>query len=71
MPSQFVVEPKDVVDLDFWEFFMELVWLGAVAFAHFGTPCNTFSSARKDDDGGLPPLRSMEFPDGLPSVPLA
>ena len=70
MPSLSVLEPKDVVDLDFWDFFMELVWFGAVAFIHFGTPCNTFSSARKDD-GGPPPLRSVEFPDGLPSVPLA
>ena len=70
MPSPFVSDPQDVVDLEFWEFFMELVWLGAVVFAHFGTPCNTFSSARKND-GGPPPLRSSEFPDGLPSIPVA
>ena len=48
---------------------MQLILLGAVFFMHFGTPCNTFSSARKED-GGPPPLRSLEFPDGLPNLDL-
>ena len=62
VPSAF-----DVVDVQQWEFFMQLVMLGAIFFAHFGTPCNTFTSARKDD-GGPPPLRSSEFPLGLPEL---
>ena len=33
----------------------------------FGTPCNTYSAARKDD-GGPPPLRSLDWPDGLPHL---
>ena len=33
----------------------------------FGTPCNTFSAARKED-GGPPPLRSMDAPWGLPNL---
>ena len=57
----------DVVDSDRWDFVMQLIYAGAVVFIHFGTPCNTFSAARKDD-GGPPPLRSQEFPDGLPSL---
>ena len=55
----------DVVDLDQWEFFMQLIFFGCIFFAHFGTPCNSYSGARKDDVGP-PPLRSSEFPDGLP-----
>ena len=57
----------DVVDLDQWEFFMQLIFFGCIFFAHFGTPCNSYSGARKDD-GGPPPLRSLEFPDGLPAL---
>ncbi len=62
-----VPTPFDVVDAQSWTFFMEIIWLGAVWFAHFGTPCNTYSAARKDD-GGPPPLRSHQFPDGLPTL---
>ena len=32
-----------------------------------GTPCNTFTAARKLD-GGPPPLRSKEAPEGLPGL---
>ena len=64
---QMVPEPFDVVDADRWTFFMQLIFMGAICFAHFGTPCNSYSAARKDD-GGPPPLRSTEWPDGLPSL---
>lgn len=57
----------DVVDVRKWDFFMQLVTLAAIAFAHFGTPCNTLSAARKDD-GGPPPLRSVDQPWGLPGL---
>ena len=60
--------PFDVVDVDLWQFIMQLILLGAIWFAHFGTPCNTYSAARKEGDGGPPPLRSAEFPDGLPGL---
>ena len=46
---------------------MQLIYFGAIFFAHFGTPCNSYSAARKED-GGPPPLRSVEFPDGLPDL---
>ena len=63
-----VPTPFDVVDAARWQFLMQLILLGAIWFAHFGTPCNTYSAARKQGDGGPPPLRSSEFPDGLPSL---
>ena len=59
--------PFDVLDADQWQRFMQLIYFGLIFFAHFGTPCNSYSAARKDD-GGPPPLRSIDFPDGLPSL---
>ena len=69
MVSELVPDGFDVVDAELWDFVMQLILLGAVFFMHFGTPCNTFSSARKED-GGPPPLRSAAFPDGLPDLDL-
>lgn len=59
VPVQF-----DVLDADNWSFIMALIHAGAIRFVHCGTPCNTFSAARKLD-GGPPPLRSVAFPEGL------
>ena len=59
--------PFDVLDVDQWQRFMQLIYFGVIFFAHFGTPCNSYSAARKDD-GGPSPLRSKEFPDGLPNL---
>ena len=58
---------RDVGDLQFWDWLMSLALLGGLFFVHFGTPCNAFSQARKDD-GGPPPLRSAQFPMGLPDL---
>ena len=63
-PSALVTTPQDIVDVDFWILLMDIIALGIVFFLHCGTPCNTFTSARKDD-GGPPPLRSAEAPMGL------
>ena len=62
-----VPTPFDVVDEARWSFVMELICAGAVRFVHCGTPCNTFSAARKAD-GGPPPLRSAAQPLGLSSL---
>ena len=35
---------------------------------HFGTPCTTYSRARKLDGKGPPPLRSLEHLSGLPGL---
>ena len=38
-------------------------------YAHFGIPCGTSSRAREIPlEGGPPPLRSAEFPEGIPGV---
>ena len=50
-----------------WDFVMSLIMVGAAFFVRFGTLCNIFTAARKDD-GGPPPLRSLDHPDGLPSL---
>ena len=62
--SEMVQQSVDVVDLAPWLRIMEEITLGLVFFLHCGTPCNTFTSARKDD-GGPPPLRSLACPMGL------
>ena len=62
VPSAF-----DVLDCENWSFIMKLIASGAIKFIHFGAPCNSFSAARKED-GGPPPLRSEEHPEGLPGL---
>lgn len=45
-------------------------WLQSplVCWVHFAPVCGTCSRAREIDNGGPPPLRSEEFPMGLPSL---
>ena len=62
-----VPSPFDVVDADNWDFILQVAALGGISFIHFGTPCNTFSAARKED-GGPPPLRSALAPEGLETL---
>eukprot|EP00435_Cladocopium_sp_Y103_P055182 s631_g18.t1 len=46
-----------------------LIEEGLVAFIHFGTPCSSFSIARKND-GGPPPLRDRKHLWGHPGLSL-
>ena len=62
-----VPSPRDVLDVAFWDWLMQVAQLGGIMFVHCGTPCNTFSAARKLD-GGPPPLRSLQEPMGLPAL---
>ena len=62
--SPWVPVPQDALDAAFWDRLMSLALIGALFFVHFGTPCNTFTSARKLD-GGPRPLRSATQPMGL------
>ena len=41
---------------------------GCVQLVHFGTPCATFSRARKAGDGGPPPLRTDDQLQGVPGL---
>ena len=63
-PSEWVPYSIDLVDAVHWECIVRVLKLAVVFFLHCGTPCNTFTSARKDD-GGPPPLRSAAAPMGL------
>ena len=60
-----VKAPADITAPRIWR--KVLRWLKVVNFVHFGTPCSSFSQARKDD-GGPPPLRSVEYIAGLPDL---
>ena len=66
-PCDLNPSPLDLVDVQVWMLIMDIIGRGWVFFLHCGTPCNTFTSARKDD-GGPPPLRSLEAPMGLPDL---
>ena len=65
--SSWVPVAVDIVDADQWRSIMRVLALAVVFFLHCGTPCNTFTSARKND-GGPPPLRSQDEPMGLPDL---
>ena len=67
VPSARVTTPRDLLDALFWQKILEVITLGLVFFLHCGTPCNTFTAARKLD-GGPPPLRSADAPLGLPNL---
>jgi hypothetical protein len=54
VPSPLVTTPRDLVDYVVWRQILEILALGVVFFLHCGTPCNTFTSARKEDGALLP-----------------
>ena len=62
--NEFVTETVDITDQKVVQHIKRLIEEGCVLYIHFGTPCSSFSQARKDD-GGPPPLRSAEFVTGL------
>lgn len=62
--SEWVPRPVDILDAALWDRVVTLAHHGAIFFVHLGTPCNTFSAARKLD-GGPPRLRSEASPLGL------
>ena len=47
---------------------IELIASGVVALVWLGTPCQSFTSARKDDGFGPMPLRDSSHPLGLPDL---
>ena len=62
--SHMVTAPVDIVDWNLWNKILAVIMAGLVFFLHCGTPCNTFTSAGKND-GGPPPLRFALEPMGL------
>ena len=65
--SKEVVSVTNLEDEKVWQKIDKWITSGVIDLVHFGTPCSSFSRARKDD-GGPRPLRSEEFPGGLPAV---
>ena len=62
----FVRSSSDIFDSELRKKVLRWIRAGVVDLVHFGTPCTTYSEVRREDDGGPPPLRSKEFPRGLP-----
>ncbi|MFM7986401.1 MAG: hypothetical protein ACKPKO_44525, partial [Candidatus Fonsibacter sp.] len=57
--------PHDMSSDLLWEHHLHLLSQGAYDFIFCGTPCETFSAARYIRPGPRP-LRSLEYPYGLP-----
>lgn len=57
----------DILDPKVQTHLFKLIEAGCIGFIHFGTPCSSFSLARKND-GGPPPLRDLQHLWGLPRL---
>ena len=66
-PNQFVIESVNFLDPKVFQHIELLIDRGVISFIHFGTPCSSFSVARKND-GGPPPLRDAVHLWGLPGL---
>ena len=58
----------DITKADNRELLMHWLESPLVCWVHMAPVCGTCSRAREIDNGGPPPLRSNEFPMGLPSL---
>lgn len=65
--NDFVKQSVDVLDPQVQEHLRRLIQAGVIFYIHFGTPCSSFSVARKND-GGPPPLRDRQHLWGLPGL---
>ena len=66
-PNEFVRQSTDVTDAAVVAHVQLLMEQGFIFYIHFGTPCSSFSLARKND-GGPPPLRSQRALWSLPHL---
>ena len=67
LPNNFVLDAVDILDQQVVLHIKKLIAAGSLFFIHFGTPCSSFSLARKDD-GGPPPLRDRANLWGRPNL---
>ena len=65
--GQFVRQSVDVLDPKVQAHLQLLIEAEIIFYIHFGTPCSSFSVARKND-GGPPPLRDRHHLWGLPGL---
>ena len=63
-----VLEPANILDPVIMQKVRNWCSSGILALVHFGTPCTTFSRARKHGDGGPPPIRSDKHLYGIPGI---
>ena len=61
-------EPVDLLAPGAVDRLLQLINNKAIFGVHFGTPCTTYSRARKYDGKGPPPLRSLSHLSGLPGL---
>ena len=67
IPNEAVPFAVDITDVKVQRHVEKLLREGYISYIHFGTPCCSFSQARKLD-GGPPPLRSQAHLWGLPML---
>ena len=65
--GEFVRQSVDVLDPQVQAHLKMLIEAKIIFYIHFGTPCSSFSVARKND-GGPPPLRDRHHLWGLPGL---
>ena len=65
--NSFVKFATDILDPEVLAHIHLLIQSGKILMIHFGTPCSSFSLARKDD-GGPPPLRDPSHIWGKPGL---
>jgi len=65
--SEYVTCPTDVLQPPVAACLRRWIAAGSTAWVHFGTPCTTYSRARRLD-GGPPPLRTDACLNGLPGL---
>ena len=65
--SEEVPNPADLLHPDVRRKLEAWLRAGVIKWVHFGTPCTSFSIARKDD-GGPPPVRDAERLYGVPDL---
>ena len=63
-----VLEPANILDPTVMQKVRNWCSSGVLALFHFGTPCATFSRARKHGAGGPPHIRSDKHLTGIPGI---
>jgi len=66
-PNNFVPQPVAIFSRPVQAKAMRWLQSGAVVGHHMGTPCSSFTRARRND-GGPPPIRDNDHLDGLPGL---
>ena len=70
-PVDWVLRKEDdLADHEVHEMFLTELRTGGIDVVWFGIDCSTFSRARDIPLAGSPPVRSEDYPDGLPNLPV-